>query len=106
MIRVLIILWRIWFYFLAAVPVVLMFPLLAFILILPDGYRTFFWIARNIWSRLVLFGMGFKVKINNMAENDNKESCVFVANHSSYIDIMLMFISATKPFVFVGKKNW
>lgn len=105
MIRFLIILWRIWFYFLAAVPVVFMFPLLAFILILPDGYRTFFWIARNIWSRLVLFGMGFKVKINNMAENDNNESCVFVANHSSYIDIMLMFISATKPFVFVGKKE-
>jgi 1-acyl-sn-glycerol-3-phosphate acyltransferase len=28
-----------------------------------------------------------------------------VANHSSYIDIMLMFAAAPNPFVFVGKKE-
>ena len=33
------------------------------------------------------------------------KSYLFVANHSSYIDVMLMFIVANKPFVFVGKKE-
>ena len=28
-----------------------------------------------------------------------------IANHSSYIDIMLMFRMSKKPFVFVGKKE-
>ena len=41
-----------------------------------------------------------------MSELDKKQSYVFVANHSSYIDVMLMFMIANRPFVFVGKKNW
>ena len=32
---------------------------LAILLVLPNGYRPFFWIARNIWSRFVLLGTGF-----------------------------------------------
>ena len=105
MTRVLIVLWRIWFYFLAAIPVIIMFPFLTLLLIFPNGYRPFFWIARNIWSRFVLFGTGFRVKMNNMSELNKKQSYLFVANHSSYIDVMLMFIVANKPFVFVGKKE-
>ena len=57
--RVLIVLWRIWFYLLSALPVILLFPILAILLIFPNGYRPFFWIARNIWSRSVLLGTGF-----------------------------------------------
>ena len=105
MTRVLIVLWRIWFYFLAAIPVIIMFPFLTLLLIFPNGYHPFFWIARNIWSRFVLFGTGFRVKINNMSELNKKQSYLFVANHSSYIDVMLMFIVVNKPFVFVGKKE-
>jgi len=103
--RVLIVFWQIWFYFLAAIPVIIMFPFLMLFLILPNGYRPFFWIARNIWSRIVLLGMGFRVKVNNMSELDKKQSYLFVANHSSYIDVMLMFMIANQPFVFVGKKE-
>ena len=105
MARVLIIFWRIWFYFLAGIPVIIMFPFLTLFLIFPNGYRPFFWTARHIWSRIVLLGMGFSVKVNNMSELDNKQSYVFVANHSSYIDVMLMFMIANRPFVFVGKKE-
>jgi 1-acyl-sn-glycerol-3-phosphate acyltransferase len=36
---------------------------------------------------------------------DLKKSYMLVANHSSYIDIMLMFAAAPTPFVFVGKKE-
>ena len=82
-----------------------MFPFLTLFLMFPNGYRPFFWVARHIWSRIVLLGMGFSVKVNNMSELDNKQSYVFVANHSSYIDVMLMFLIADQPFVFVGKKE-
>jgi len=99
------VLWRIWFYLLAAVPVILLFPLLASLLLFPKGYRPFFWIARNIWSRFVLLGMGFRVRKAFKAHFDPKKSYLLVANHSSYIDIMLMFASAPNPFVFVGKKE-
>ena len=103
--RFLIVLWRTWFYFLASTLVVLLFPLLALLLFFPNGYRPFFWIARNIWARFVLLGMGFRIKKNVKTHLDPKKSYLLVANHSSYIDIMLMFASAPNPFVFVGKKE-
>ena len=57
--RILLILWRIWFYTLAAIPVLVLFPLLAFLVLLPNGYPYLFWIARNIWAPFILTGMGF-----------------------------------------------
>ena len=105
MIRFLIKLWRIWFYLLSSVPVLLLFPLLAFLLVLPNGYFPFFWIARNIWSRIVLLGTGFWMTKKISTPLDYKKSYLLVANHSSYIDIMLMFAAAPNPFVFVGKKE-
>ena len=103
--KFLIVLWRAWFYFLSSTLVVLLFPLLAFLLLFPNGYRPFFWIARNVWARLVLAGMGFRMKKVFKTDWDPQKSYLLVANHSSYIDIMLMFAAAPNPFVFVGKKE-
>ena len=103
--RFLIVLWRVWFYFFSSILVVILFPLLALLLIFPNGYRPFFWIARNVWSRLVLTAMGFRMKKVFKTDLDAKKSYLLVANHSSYIDIMLMFAAAPNPFVFVGKKE-
>ena len=103
--RFLIVLWRVWFYILSATTFILFFPLLAGLLLLPNGYRGVFWIARNIWSRFILSGMGFSIKKVFKTPLDLKKSYLLVANHSSYIDIMLMFVTAPNPFVFVGKKE-
>ena len=105
MVRFIIIIWRIWFYFLSSIIVLILFPLLLFLLFFPNGYRPFFWIARNIWSRIVLYGVGFRMSKKIKTIIDPKESYLLVANHSSYIDIMLMFAAAPNPFVFVGKKE-
>ena len=103
--KFLIVLWRAWFYLLSSTLVLLLFPLLAFLLLFPNGYRPFFWIARNVWARLVLAGMGFRMKKVFKTDWDPQKSYLLVANHSSYIDIMLMFAAAPNPFVFVGKKE-
>ncbi len=103
--KFLIFLWRIWFYLLSAIPVILLFPLLAAFLLFPNGYRAVFWFARNIWSRFILLGMGFRIKKVFKTPLDLKKSYLLVANHSSYIDIMLMFATSPNPFVFVGKKE-
>lgn len=102
--KVLLVLWRIWFYFLSAIPVILLFIPLALFLVLPNGYRYLYWVARNIWAPFVLFGTGFWVKRLNSFPPEGV-SMVLVANHSSYIDIMLMFRMRKTPFVFVGKKE-
>jgi len=103
--RILLVFWRIWFYCLCSVPVLIIFPISPFIFILPRGYNIVYWYARNIWAPFVLFGMGFYIKksINTTLEKD--KSYLLVANHTSYIDPMIMLRLFKKPFVFVGKKE-
>jgi 1-acyl-sn-glycerol-3-phosphate acyltransferase len=49
--------------------------------------------------------MGFKAKIKSEQEIDPDKSYMFIANHTSMIDIMLMFAVVKNPIVFVGKKE-
>src|SRR6056300_658172 len=102
--KVALVLWRIWFYVLAATPVLLLFFPLVLMLLLPTGYRYVFWVVRNIWAPFVLLGMGFWVKKMDPFPPEGK-SFMLVANHTSYIDIMVMLRMRKTPFVFVGKKE-
>ncbi len=67
-------------------------------------YPYFFKLAR-IWARVILIGMGFNVKIESQQIPDKNKSYMFVANHTSMADIMLMLVTIKNPFVFVGKKE-
>ena len=102
--KTLLVLWRFWFYLLTAIPVILLFPILAITLFSPNGYWFLFWIARNIWSPFVLIGTGFWIKRTNGIP-ELKSTSIIIANHTSYIDIFIMFRLFKKPFVFVGKKE-
>ena len=96
--------WRVWFYVLMTIPILVMFPFLVLSILTESGYPYFFKMAR-IWSKVILFGMGFYYKIDKEQEFDKEKSYMFIANHTSMVDIMLMLVSVKKPFVFVGKKE-
>ena len=98
------VLWRIWFYILMAIPILLMFPFLVASILTESGYPYFFKMAR-IWSRFILFGMGFYYKIEREQPLEQDKSYMLVANHTSMVDIMLMLVSVKNPFVFVGKQE-
>ena len=49
--------------------------------------------------------MGFRVKLKKENEIVFGKSYMFVANHTSMTDIMLMLAVEKNPFVFVGKKE-
>jgi 1-acyl-sn-glycerol-3-phosphate acyltransferase len=98
------VLYRIWFYILVAIPIIVMFPLLIISISREQWYSYFFKLAR-IWSKFILIGMGFGYKIIREESPDPKKSYMFIANHTSMADIMLMLVSVKNPFVFVGKKE-
>lgn len=98
------ILWRIWFYVLVLLPILVLFPLLIISISKEKWYPYFFVIAR-IWARFILFGMGFRTKVTYDQEILQGKSYMFVANHTSMTDIMLMLSVTRNPFVFVGKKE-
>jgi 1-acyl-sn-glycerol-3-phosphate acyltransferase len=98
------ILYRIWFYVLVALPIIILFPILIISILKEEWYPFFFRIAR-IWSKFILIGMGFKWKIIKEQDLEKDKSYMFIANHTSMADIMLMLVAVKKPFVFVGKKE-
>ncbi|WP_179353418.1 lysophospholipid acyltransferase family protein [Winogradskyella vidalii] len=97
-------LYRIWFYILVAIPIIVLFPLLIISIAKEQWYPYFFKLAR-IWSKFILIGMGFGYKIKRDQTPDPNKSYMFVANHTSMADIMLMLVAVKNPFVFVGKQE-
>ena len=98
------ILWRIWFYILIALPILLMFPFL-FLSILKEAWYPYFFKMARIWAKFILFGMGFYYRIEKEEALQYGKSYMLVANHTSMTDIMLMLAVVENPFVFVGKKE-
>ncbi|MBD0831162.1 lysophospholipid acyltransferase family protein [Aestuariibaculum sediminum] len=96
------ILYRIWFYILVTLPIVVLFPLL-FVSILKEKWYPFFFKLARIWAKFILIGMGFHYKIEREQTPEYGKSYMFVANHTSMTDIMLMLVVVKNPFVFVGK---
>jgi 1-acyl-sn-glycerol-3-phosphate acyltransferase len=97
-------LYRIWFYILVAIPIIVMFPLLIISISREAWYPYFLKLAR-LWSKFILIGMGFAYKIERDQIPDPTKSYMFVANHTSMADIMLMLVTVKNPFVFVGKQE-
>ena len=100
----LVVLWRIWFYILMAIPIIVFFPFLLLFTSRTKFYPQFFMIARW-WALFILYGMGFYPKIKREQKLVKGESYMLVANHTSMTDIMLMLAVVKSPFVFVGKKE-
>lgn len=87
-----------------AIPILIMFPFLVLSILSERGYPYFFKMAR-IWAKTILFGMGFYYKIDKAQEFKPQKNYMFIANHTSMLDIMLMLVTTRKPFVFVGKQE-
>lgn len=97
-------LYRIWFYILVALPILILFPILLLSILKESWYPFFFKLAR-VWAKFILIGMGFKYSILREQIPEKGKSYMFIANHTSMTDIMLMLTAVKNPFVFVGKKE-
>lgn len=102
--NIVILFYRIWFYILVTIPIIILFPLLLLSISKESWYIYFFRLAR-LWAKIILFGMGFVPVIKRTTSYEKGKSYMFVANHTSMADIMLMLYVTKSPFVFVGKKE-
>lgn len=98
------IIYRIWFYILVGLPIIVMFPFLL-ITSASDGLYPYFFKLARVWAKIILLGMGFKVELKKETDIEYGKSYMFVSNHTSMTDIMLMLAVEKNPFVFVGKKE-
>lgn len=95
-------LYRVWFYVLMSIPIIVLFPVLLVFTISEKTYPQFFKVAR-FWAVIVIYGMCWWPIIYRDAGMQKGKSYMLVANHTSMADIMLMLLVAKNPFVFVGK---
>jgi len=98
--------YNIWFYLLVLVlTILILFPSFFFVALNPKLYKHFSKMA-VLWSDLVLFGMGMFPKVESKNNLSSKSAYIFVANHVSMIDVMLMGSTIRNhPIVFIGKKE-
>ncbi|MDO4229335.1 MAG: lysophospholipid acyltransferase family protein [Capnocytophaga sp.] len=97
--------WRIWFYVVVAIFTILTAPIFLILTSTEKWYSQFYWVARNLWAKPIIYGMGFYPQITRYEQLKKDKSYMLVANHTSMTDIMLMYVCSKNPFVFVGKKE-
>ncbi|WP_418646435.1 lysophospholipid acyltransferase family protein [Tenacibaculum insulae] len=96
--------WRIWFYFLIIISVLIMAPFLL-VLLSDEKYYHAFWKLMRIWSFYLIYGMGFRLKKDKEQKPLPNKSYVFIANHASLLDPWIMIAMNKNPLLFVGKKE-
>ncbi|WP_339881982.1 lysophospholipid acyltransferase family protein [Polaribacter vadi] len=97
--------WRLWFYILMFVTIILLLPLL-FILSAKETYYAAFWRVARFWSKILVYGMGFSLKVTKDQELDRSKSYMFCPNHASLMDAFVLIVLSKNPIVFVGKKEF
>ena len=98
-------LYNVWFYALAATGIIICLSLLFICSLKEEWYPAFYLVARNIWAKLILMGMGLIPKIEFSEPLIKGKNYMLTANHKSMIDVMLMLQISKNPIVFVGKKE-
>jgi 1-acyl-sn-glycerol-3-phosphate acyltransferase len=96
-------LWKTFFIVNFAVGLVLLYPFFAILL---ASRKTYPWAFRlmRFWARWILTVPGIFVKIKReIPAADLPVPCVYVANHSSYLDIVISYIVVPKYMIYMGK---
>ena len=99
-----VLLWKCWFFLVFGSYLILFSPFFLVVTARQSWYTIFFKGTR-IWASLILWTSGFVVKKENAIAFDLSENYMFIANHTSILDILLMLVITKNPFVFVGKKE-
>ena len=81
-----------------------MTPLL-FIFTCKDEYYHLLWKLVRIWSKVLIYGMGFRLNIQLDEEIESDKSYMFCPNHTSQMDPFVLIVLSKNPIVFVGKQE-
>src|SRR5271168_1812164 len=85
-------LWRFWFFTVALITFFLFFPFFAVLLSSRKWFPAVFRLKR-IWGRCMLFASGIFHTINKEKKLDRNRAYVFCPNHTSYLDIVLIYVA-------------
>ncbi len=98
-------LWKLWFVLNFLITLLLLYPVFLILLSREKWFRAAFRLMR-FWGNWLCYGAGLIPKISyEIDKNRIPHPCIYVANHSSYLDIILSCVAIPRYFVFVGKQE-
>lgn len=102
---ILILLWKIWFLLMNVISLLFIVPTCVLLVSL-NQYKAFYQTER-LWALFVFYSSGFYFKKEGGSQKlDPNKQYMIVSNHTSVLDIIIMFIlHPQNPMVFVGKSE-
>lgn len=81
--------------------------MIPFLLVLTakESYYGTFWKMVRAWSFVLVYGMGFRIKVEAEQLLEKGKSYMFCPNHASLMDPFVLIVLSKNPIVFVGKKE-
>jgi len=104
--KILTFLWKCWFILLTTVLVLTIGVFWTFPFALSDKTFPIAYKGIRLWAIFIFYGSGFRLELTLNKELDKNQTYVFISNHTSALDIMIMaLIHKNHPVVFVGKEE-
>ena len=99
------VLWKLWFILNFLITLLLLYPFFLVLLSNESWFGAAFRLMR-LWGKWLFYGAGIFPSIKyEMDKNKIPSPCIFISNHSSYLDIIFSVIAVPQYFVFVGKQE-
>ena len=96
--------WRFWFLISYIVPFTLVMPITIFFTFNDKHYPYLYWFLHRI-AKIMLFVSGISMKKEHESKIDYNEQFIYCSNHTSTLDVVMMFALSKKPIAFIGKKS-
>ncbi len=97
-------LWKLYLGLVLVLTLLLLFPLYLFFLNL-DGLLYYGFKLTRFHSRLILFLVGVRTDIKGSIPQDEEVCYLICPNHTSYIDILILYAVFPHYFIFLGKQE-
>lgn len=96
-------LWKAFFILNFILGLILLYPIFVILLTRREKYTGAFRLMR-FWARWIITVPGIFTRVKReIAIDDLPEPCVYVANHSSYLDIVISYLVVPKYMIYMGK---
>ncbi|MEQ8623448.1 MAG: lysophospholipid acyltransferase family protein [Vicingaceae bacterium] len=97
-------LWKIYFLIIVLLTIIILYPLFFVLLQNEKYFQSGFKLIR--WqAKVILFFAGIRKEVIGNIPNDTTTNYIICPNHSSYLDILLLYASFPNYFIFLGKKE-
>jgi len=97
-------LWKFYFLLVLSLTLLLLYPAYYFLLLNENYFQKGFQLIR-FQTKLILFLVGIRPKVEGSIPDDEQTSYIICPNHSSYLDILLLYYCLPHYFIFLGKEE-